>query len=128
MSELNELEMVALGKVISDDKARKASKEIATGKHDIDFTVRIKGSLTRGEDYNQKIVLKADPWTIILAALSHLNGVTVDSLVKEALTQDPELVASIKKQANEALNSLNEPTDTPCNGKVTKSLSVEVVS
>jgi hypothetical protein len=128
MSELSDVEVVAVGKAITDDKARKASKLVAVGEHEVDVTVRVRGTINRGEDYNQKIVLKADPWTLLLAALSHLNGVTIESLVKEANDQDPKLLDSIKKEANEALNSINETTETRCNGKVTKELIVEVVS
>ena len=72
---------------------------------------------------------KADPWTLLAAALSHLNGVTVASLTREALTADPKLIASIKKEAKTAIASVKGPTMTDCKGKVTfPALSVSVVS
>jgi len=121
-------EIVALSKVVAAKDARAASAELAPGEHEVDFVVRVTGSLKRGEDYDQRIVLKADPWTVLVAALSHLNGVTVDSLVREALNADPALVKSIKKMANEAMEKLNKPTTTHCNGKVGANVAAEPVA
>lgn len=118
-NKLNPAEIVALSKVVSAKRAKEASAELAVGSHDVDFLVQVTGSVKRGEDYEQEIVLKADPWTMLAAALSHLNGITVKSLVKEALSSDPKLVASIKKQAKDAMSEINKPTKTSCNGKVT---------
>jgi len=101
--------------------AKSARDELAVGGHIVDETVtlHVSGSVKVGEDYDQRIVLKADPWTLLHAALSHLNGVTVDSLVREALTADPKLVKSIKAEAQTAMDAINAPTMTACKGKVT---------
>lgn len=117
--DLSPAEIVALGKVVSGARVSAASKELGAGDYDVDFLVQVTGSIRRGEDYSQEIVLKAEPWTILAAALSHLNGVTVESLVKEALISDPELVKSIKKKATDAMKRINKTTVTACNGKVT---------
>lgn len=122
MSNLNAAEIVALSKVVKAADAKKASAELAVGTHDVDFLVQVTGQVKRGEDYEQEIVLKAEPWKILAVALSHLNGVTVESIVREALSADPELVKSIKKQATDAMKAINEPTKTSCNGKVTTDL------
>ncbi len=118
-NELNAAEVVALAKVVTGKRLKEASAELTVGSHDVDFLVQVTGSVKRGEDYEQEIVLKAEPWTMLAAALSHLNGVTVESLVKEALTSDPELVKSIKAEAKDAMARINKPTLTSCNGKVT---------
>jgi len=118
-NELTAAETVALGKVVSSDAVKKASSGLATGEHGVDFVVKVSGTLKKGNDYDQRIVAKADPWTLLAASLSHLNGVTVESLVREALTADPELVKSLKKNAADALGKLKAPTTTKCNGKVT---------
>lgn len=118
-NELSAAEIVALGKVVSAKRMKEASAELSVGSHDVDFLVQVVGQVKRGEDYEQEIVLKADPWTILAAALSHLNGVTVKSLVKEALSGDQKLVSSIKEQAKEAMAEISAPTRTSCNGKVT---------
>jgi hypothetical protein len=119
MSKMRPEEIVALSKVVGAAETRKASAELTPGDHAVDFVVRVSGTVRRGEDYRQQIVLKADPWTMLAAALSHLNGVTVGSLVREALGADPELVKSIKAGALAAMAELHEPTETACNGKVT---------
>ena len=59
-------------------------------------------------------------------ALSHLNGVTIESIVQEALTADPEMVKSIKAQAQGAWEEINSPTLTHCKGKVTMQKGAEV--
>ena len=125
---MNEVITIALNKAVSASVARKASAELTPGDHNVDCLVHITGSLKRGEDYEQEIVAKADPWTLVAAALSHLNGVTVDSLVREALTADPALVKSLKAEAAVAVKAVKAPTLTACNGKVTTSLEVTLVS
>jgi hypothetical protein len=124
--ELSNTQILALSKLITAKEAKKASGDLTPGDHPVDFTVRVSGSLKRGEDYEQKIVAKADPWTILAAALSHLNGVTVQSLVTEALTADPDLVKSIKASAKTALAEVKAPTLTPCNGKVTAKVAADI--
>lgn len=117
---LNAATLTLLAKSVAD-MSKDARDDLAVGKHNIDETVtlHVSGTVTVGEDYEQRIVLKADPWTILQAALSHLNGVTVESLVREALTADPKLVKSIKESAQEAMEAINNPTLTACKGKVT---------
>ena len=127
MTDLTPAEIVALSKVVSAASLKQASSELAVGSHAVDFTVRVSGSLKRGVDYTQQIVAKADPWTLLAAARSHLNGVTVDSLVKEALTADPALVKSLKAKAAEAIAEVKAPTETVCNGKVTTKVAASAV-
>lgn len=121
------IEVIALAKAVSDADAKEASGKLSEGSYDVDFTVRVAGSLNRGVNYTAKIVAKADPWLMLAAALSHLNGVTVDSLVRESLTADVALIDSLKTKAAEAIGALKKPTKTPCNGKVTTKLAVAKV-
>ena len=126
-TELSGAQLLALSKAVNSNKAKEASSNLSVGEHSVDFTVRVQGTLTRGKDYEQQIVAKADPWTLLAAALSHLNGVTVNSLVKESLTADPALVKSVKESANDALGAIKAPTKTPCNGKVTGGVLVDLI-
>lgn len=75
--------------------------------------------LNIGASYSQEIVAKAKPWDLLAVALSKLNGVTVESLVKEANGIDKKTVTAITKRANEAMGKLKEPTKTECSGKIT---------
>jgi len=111
---------ILLGSLIGKE-ATKAKKAIEPGSHDVDETVvlHVTGTVNKGEDYSQEIVLKADPWTLLLAALSHTNGVTIESIAREALTADPKLIASIKADAKAAMAAINATTETQCSGKTT---------
>tara|TARA_B100000131_G_scaffold294409_1_gene310505 strand:+ start:49 stop:507 length:459 start_codon:yes stop_codon:yes gene_type:complete len=102
--------------------AKGATRDALTiGDTDVDeiVTLHLTGTVRAGADYTQEIVAKADPWTLLAAALSHLNGVTIESLTAEALAADPKLIASIKKQAKAAIATVKGPTATECKGKVT---------
>ena len=105
--------------------------DLPVGDNDVDEIVALHalGTTRCGADYDQDIVAKADPWTLLAAALSHLNGVTVESLTREALTADPKLTASIKKEAKAAIATIKGTTLTACKGKVTfPAVTVTVVT
>ena len=127
MKDLGRNETIALAKVIKDAVAKDASAGLSAGEYLVDFTVRVSGSFKKGEDYDQEIVAKADPWLLLAATLSHLNGVTVESIVREALTADVALVDSLKENAAKAIQAIKGPTNTTCNGKITTKLAVAVV-
>lgn len=103
-------------------------ERLAVGSHVVEdtITLKIRGTVTVGEDYDQKLVAKADPWALLALALTKLNGVTVDALVREAVTTDLS-DATIKDRADEAIQAIKEITWSPCKGKVTKKLVVSVV-
>ena len=124
---LNPLETLSIVKAIKEAAEKAARKELQPGDYPIDLSVRIFGSIKVGEDYEQRIVAKSDPWLLLSIALSKLNGITVDSIVREALTcsLDP---LSIKDQANAAIAAMKDPTLTQCMGKVTTSLVVAKLS
>ncbi len=97
-------------------------KDLAPGTYHVDFVVRVVGAVTVGNDYNQKVVAKADPWKLLAAAFSHLNEATINSLVRESLNADENIADCIKKSANEAIAKIKESTVQTCNGKITTRL------
>lgn len=120
MTALSPAAKTALSRLLAEEAAE--SRELlAVGVHTVSETVTltVSGTVTVGEDYEQKIVAKADPWTLLAVALSHLNGVTIESITQEALSLDPKMVKSIKKSAEDAISTLKAPTLTHCSGKVT---------
>ena len=130
LTTLNPATIAALQKALTAAKSATRA-DLPVGDNEVDevLVLHIAATTRCGEDYEQSIVAKADPWTLLAAALSHLNGVTVDSLVRECLTADPALIASIKKEAKTAIAAVKGPTKTACKGKVTfKDLSVSVVT
>ena len=119
---------VSLLDAVSPEALQILAKEAAAAKGktrdaltDVDeiITLHLTGTVRTGADYEQEIVAKADPWTLLAAALSHLNGVTIESLTAEALAADPKLIASIKKQAKASIAAVKGTTLTECRGKVT---------
>jgi hypothetical protein len=127
LENLQPAEIKALAALVSEGVAKKASAELVVGENPVDFTVRVHGVLNRGKDYEEKIVGKAEPWVLLAVALSHLNGVTVESITREALSADPKLVENLKSEAKAAVEAVKGPTVTSCNGKVTVELVCERV-
>ena len=127
---LNNLDFATL--TILAKEVAKAQKEVRKNTEAGEFTANgtvtldVNGTVKVGEDFEQRIVLKADPFTLLTVALSHLNGVTIESIVEEALTADPEMVKSIKAKAQGAWEAINAPTLTHCKGKVTMQKGAEV--
>jgi len=124
---MDALTKIAVAKAIKAADLKVASEELEAGEHDVDVLVRVTGSLKKGEDYDQKIVAKADPWLLLAVALSHMNGATVESIVTEALNHDPEMAKSVKKTATDAIGQVVKPTWTRCNGKVNTKLTATAV-
>lgn len=128
-------------------------ERLPVGTHIIEETVTltVTGQVKVGEDYEQRIVAKADPWKLLLVALSKLNGVTMESIVKEAEAGELD-TAAVKMEAEKsvgavwtakekaefaqkkeqaelagiAIDTIKEGTWEKCKGKVTKKLNIQV--
>ena len=124
---LEVLALTAIYKTIRKEDASEVSSKIPTGENKIDFLVRITGTLKKGPDFNQRVVAKAQPWDLISVLMSKLNGVTLESVIKESLAVDPDKVTEIKEEAKEAMNKLKTPTLTKMNGRVQPYLNVEIL-
>ena len=127
MTNLTQTFTLAASKAIGAAAAKAARTEVAVGEYFVDFLVRVTGSFKVGDDYEQRLVAKADPFALLAVALSKLNGVTVDALVREALEADPEEIKAVKASASEAIQALKAPTMSVCLGKVTTKLDFEFV-
>jgi len=125
--EMQATETLAINKLVSDKAVKDARKQIAPGTYLTDFWLRISGSVEIGEKYVRRVPQKAQPWLLLAVALSHLNGVTVESIVREAMSADPEMVADIKARADAAVVSLKGMTETACSGRIKANLNAEVV-
>jgi Glu-tRNA(Gln) amidotransferase subunit E-like FAD-binding protein len=123
---LKSIQAVALAKAVKDEDKKAASGELGAGKYEGEFLAKVSYKLNKGEDYDQRITAKADPWTLLAVALSKLNGVTVDALVKEAVNGDIDLT-EIKARADAAMAEVKGPTMTRCNGKVSGKVEVEII-
>lgn len=122
------LATLATAKVHKGKAIKAASADLAVGTHDVDVLVRITGSLTRGEDFEQRIVGKADAWGLLAAALHGKDSREIAALVRESLSGNLKgEIDRLKAEAAAAMLVLKGATLTPCNGKITTKLTAEVV-
>lgn len=85
--------------------------------HLVHFMLKGSAVVKKGNDYEQMINFSL-PWEKMCAVLfSKLNGVTVESVVKEALEADLS-TTEIKAQAKEAIKSFKNLGMKDCTGKV----------
>ena len=122
------VQTIAIAKLIGEQAEKDARKHVSPGNYSADFWLHVSGDIDVGEDYLRKVPQKAKPWDLLAAALSHLNGVTIESITREALNAAPELVETVKQQAETAIQAIKGMTETVCAGRVKADLNVEVVS
>lgn len=128
---LSPLAIVAIGKVLKGDDVKEASKKLTVGDHSIDETFRIKGTLSKAADHVQVVSMSLPAWKIIAVLLSKLNGVTIESVLDEAM--DPKKAEDfgndIKKSATKALEKYkaNAGTET-VTGRVDTDLVVDTAA
>jgi len=125
-------EKIIKAAMAAENKGRKKDQEpvlrdaIAPGTYDVDATLRILGRVTVGDDYDQRIVQSMCPLRLLAVALNKLNGVSVESLVEEALSTDPKELPEgvlgeneIKARVAAAMEALKGTTVKSCKGKIT---------
>lgn len=109
-------------------KATKAIRsEVLPGEYTIDSTFRVVGTMKVGEDFEQSFPQSIKPFALLASALSKLNGVTIEAIVRESLenTIDTE---EIELRAKVAISKLVAPTVKVANGKVTHKCVVEEIT
>jgi len=126
------IETIALEKVIKSKEGKAARNELKAGEYEVDFFAHITGGLTVGEDFERTPTVKI-PWTLVCAAaLSHLNAVTQDAVLRDVAKFIQEesgetLEKETKKKVTEKLSGmLGEAKKQKVKGMVSTRLSVEV--
>ena len=119
--------IVAIAKGIKSAVVSKASDGLEAGTYNIDTLVRVKGTVTKGADFDQVQHMKVDQWGLIAVLLSKVNGVTIDAVVNEINGVDPDRITEIKNAAQEAMDKVKAPAAARTAGKVTTKLGFEVV-
>ena len=116
--------LLALEKFKAGSKVRETVK---AGQYDIDAIVRIVGTMKVGNDHPAKISA-AVPWQRLVGVLfSKVNGVTMESVVREALAAGPDLEDEISERAQAAVNELVEAQTATRKGRVTLKVEVQGV-
>jgi hypothetical protein len=94
------------------------------GKYKGTFTARLAVDLRVGQDYEQEMPVNV-PWRLIAAlALSRLNQVTIDAIVREAcaLPEEPQHLTDLADKAVDAVKKIQSHRGKQkCNGRVTGS-------
>lgn len=126
---MESLQTLALAKVVKAAAEKEAAAAMTVGNHMVDFTVRVQGVVTKGAAYEAVIAQKAEPWKLLALALSKLNGVTIDAIVREAelAVLEDEKIDGIKEQAQVAIDQIKGTTKGMCSGKVTTKLVATVL-
>lgn len=132
------LQQLALSKASVCDNAR---DQVTVGKHNVDFTVRVQGSVNVGEDYQQTPTANI-PILAAFAIFTKYAGITREAatnlLIKsmnEAMASEQDMdevvkarieeIESIKKELQEKFAAkLDKKT---CKGKVTTKLTATIV-
>jgi hypothetical protein len=128
---------LVLSKLLSD-AAKEVRSLLSPGKYQVDeiITMRVSAALKIGEDYNQRITQKANPWGLVYVLLEELqekalaagqSGIDLDRLVRLASCVDEDLSKQAKERADKIAAALKEETWQTCNGKTSVSGIVEVL-
>lgn len=131
MRQFDDAQLTVLDKLGNALKAElEAAADPKPGKHNVDFLVHVKGEFTKGEDVEKVVAQAAKPWLLLAVALSKLNGVTVESIVKEAVALPDELEKEIKAKAETAMATIKAPTRKVTKGavKLGKGFEVKLVA
>jgi hypothetical protein len=129
-------QIVAIAKAVKEKVLKDASREVDPGRYDVDLLVRVLGSFTKGEDFEQKITAKINYTLLSALALSKVNKETRDSIVEdfimamgrsETSPEHSKLIDQVKDEIQPKLNEIKEMTVTTMTGKITTDLTTEVV-
>jgi Glu-tRNA(Gln) amidotransferase subunit E-like FAD-binding protein len=124
---MNNETKTAIGKVLKPKQVSEASSKLSSGMYEIDEIVRLTGTITKGEDYEQTVAMSVPVWKLLAVTLSKLNNETVDSIVRKADEISDEQEKEIKEKAQEALTKIKGKAKKVCAGKVTTDLAIEIV-
>lgn len=136
-----QVEYLALSKLVKDSVAKIAGEQLPVGVSHVDFTVRVYGSMKKGEPFSMTTPMTI-PWqTLFALALSKLNkstGKSMEELAAElmvetadGLKRDPQAMETaenlIKPAVDRICKRLVEQTRKQCPGKVTAALNAVVL-
>jgi hypothetical protein len=128
LENLSSAEIIALSKAVKAADSKAASSELAEGDHDVDFVVRVTGSIKRGANYEQQVANKID-WALLTACLfGKVNEATAAAAMTDYLAAQGKIEKELKASANAKVAVLKTKTLTACNGKVTTKVAAEVAS
>jgi len=85
---LNNVMLAALDAALKSDEVKAAKGALTPGRHEVEFTVRVKAVLDKGEDVEAKPTVTT-PWLTVMALLLKNSGATREAsmeLLRDAMT------------------------------------------
>lgn len=101
-----------------------AKSRLSSGEYEVDTRIRLIGVVKKGEPYMTKVAMRADPWKLLAVALSKLNNVTMETIVRESLAEDSTIV---KAAADEAIARIVAATESEVDGRITGKVIMELL-
>jgi len=133
---MNNEQIIAVAKAVKDKVAKEAGKTIEPGRYEVDLLVRVLGSFTKGEDFEQKLTAKINYALLAALALSKVNQGTREAIVNDFIMamgradtspEHTKLIDQLKDAVQPKLNEIKDMTTTKMTGKITTNLTTEVV-
>jgi len=124
---LTNIEVLALGKVVASKDLTTTNDMVEAGAYNVDFSVRIRGGVKKGESYEQHIVADI-PWVAVAYRLAQeVSAEALARSIERAMGEDDAVVKNWKAENERQLTLLKGKTLRMVRGKVTSALTFERV-
>ena len=111
--------------------AKAKNSDIPPGVYPVDVTIRVRGTVKKGDDYVAEVPQAVNPWRVLGYVLSKLNATTAESVAKMVAdayaSGELENVDAFKGYAEAAMAQISAATRTVKSGPTTAVVTVEVV-
>jgi len=121
----NAIEITAIDKMIKSKQSKEARNLLSAGTYPVDCTVRLKGSIKVGTDYEKNVTASLPQKKMLLAALM-LNGVCVESFIKRYNDGEFDVTEEQEKKLDEIWGKLASQTQKTVKGTVTTKLDYTI--
>lgn len=125
------LKQVAINKAISAKEFKAASAELEPGTYAVDMSVQIRGTINKGEAFEQRISNKVD-WILLFALMaSKVNNETLDAVMREYEAAEADKILGekakeIKLRVQAHVDTQKGKTLTLKSGNVKSALTVKI--
>jgi hypothetical protein len=123
--------VLTLSKAIKDKVADKARADVGPAEYAVDLTLRIQGTIRKGEDYEKDIPHRIK-WDLLFAVLaSKVNDETLSAVLRDyskaSEDEGKTLLGQVKGKVEGVVADLKGATRAMVNGPITSDLAVEVL-
>lgn len=97
---LSNVMLAALDAALKSDEVKAAKGSLTVGTHEVDFTLRVKATISKGEDVEAKPTVTT-PWLTVLALCLKNSGMTREAsldVVREAMLTASKLNGDAEKE------------------------------